>query len=432
MPLTFNKLNPIFVVLPLLFTGLLGAQQEPPIASTSPVGVTLKQVYEQALEHNERISISEQLIRQAEGLYRQTLGFSFPGFSFLHDTQWHDRSGASIQSPQHEGRFNAGIFGLTGYRELAAVKAGKSAIHLQQRALERAQQLLLSDVAIAFYGLLQAEENVRSTSSLVELARKRLAELSERVRVGRSREVEAVGQDFQITALQSQLEETQRQVAARRDLLGFLANTPIGVTQASDVTLPLTPASLETYLARIDTRPDVEAATEAIDIAQALTRIARSEYLPKLDLSANAYLYRPDARENVDWDAGLGVRVPIWAWGARRGLVQASLAGLQIREQEWNATRRQADIEIRDAYRNLLSAKRQMEFQQKAVGLARRDYEYQVRDDRRGLVTSLEVLESLNRLNSAELAYNNAQLAHRLTAINLEIMSGAKPEEILR
>ena len=80
--------------------------------------------------------------------------------------------------------------------------------------------------------------------------------------------------------------------------------------------------------------------------------------------------------------------------------------------------------------RDYLSATKQVEFQTKALELARRDYEQQVRDDRQGLVTSLEVLESLNRLNTAELALNSANLSQRLAAVNREIAAGATPAEI--
>lgn len=55
-----------------------------------------------------------------------------------------------------------------------------------------------------------------------------------------------------------------------------------------------------------------------------------------------------------------------------------------------------AELEIRNAYRNYVSARKQMDFRKKSVDLGRRDYDLQARDDRQGLVTSLEVIESLN------------------------------------
>ena len=48
-------------------------------------------------------------------------------------------------------------------------------------------------------------------------------------------------------------------------------------------------------------------------------------------------------------------------------------------------------------------------------------------DERRGLVTTLEVLESLNRLNAAELDFYGARLNTRLATVALEVAAGADP-----
>ncbi|TPW21351.1 MAG: hypothetical protein FD126_777, partial [Elusimicrobia bacterium] len=65
-----------------------------------------------------------------------------------------------------------------------------------------------------------------------------------------------------------------------------------------------------------------------------------------------------------------------------------------------------------------------------AVGLAERDYAMQRRDEVRGLVTSLEILESLNRLSAARLAMSEADLTARLAAVSLELAGGARPSEM--
>lgn len=420
------RMTKCFTVIQLLVMPHISFAQEP---NSPPPIRTLKDAYTHALKHSERIAISEHLVREAESLYRQTRGLSLPALSYQHETTWEDNSGSSTES---QGLFRLAKSDLTGYRELAALKAGKSAVRREEYQKQRIEQLLLRDIAGAFLGLLQARENVLSTKRLIELAQSRLKELRERVRVGRSRQVELIGQEFQIVSLESQLEETLRIMNARTDLVEYLVGAPVSEPEAPDSDFLITQEPIERYLARIDARPDVQAAQSNVDVFRGSVRIARSDYLPQMGLAANYYTYRPDDRDNVDWDASLDVGLPLWTWGARRGALHAARAVLHQSEQEWAGARRQAELDVRNAYRDLASAKKQMDFQRKAVDLARRDYELQVKDDRRNLVTSLEVLESLNRLNSAELALNNARLVMRLAALNLEIAAGAMPKEILK
>jgi outer membrane protein TolC len=401
------------------------------VGQPAPASVsTLKEAYAQALRTSERITVSEQTVREAEALYRQTLGASFPALSFVHDTLLQDQAGGA--AARSNGSFQLRKTGLSGYRELAALRAGRS--QLAQRRFEqaRAEQLLLGNVAGAFFGLLQAKENVRATDRLAELAKRRLTELRERVRVGRTREADALQQEFQITSLASQKEELARQVDSRANLLAFLVGRPLSDPGLSGGGIAAQAPSEEAYLARVGRRPDVRALAESVETSASFVRIARAEYLPRLDLGANAYLYRPAAQRNSDWDAFVTLGVPLWTWGARRGSVDAATAVLEQNRAVLHEAERQAALEIRNAYRDYAAARAQLGFQEHLVALARRDYEFQRRDDRRGLVTSLEVIESLNRLNSVELSLNNARLDERLAALNLEIASGATPEEVLQ
>lgn len=391
---------------------------------------TLRETYARALRHSDSVAASAQSLRSAEALYRQALGSSLPELSLAHDTQWSQRPSGGAPGVQHDGMARLSWSGLTGYRELALIKSARATAAQREQLRKRAEQLLLADVAGAFFGLLQARENANATAELLGLAERRLRELQDRVRVGRTREADAIGQEVQVSALRAQLEESERQAQARSDLLAFLVRTPADPT--ADAQTPPPPGPLEDYLARLETRPDVRAALAAVEAARGELRAARSGHLPELGLQANRYGYRPASRENNRWDASLSLSLPIFSWGAVQASADAAAAALGTEEYALQAARRQADLELRNAHRDDSSALRQFEIRSRTAALAQRDYELQRNDERRGLVTSLEVLESLNRLNNARLAYNSALLDARLAAIALELAAGAAPEELLR
>lgn len=415
----------------LLLAALLLAPPSVSAQGEAPVR-TLREAYQAALANSDAVGASEQSLREAEALYRAALGGSFPELSARHETTWQDRRAGGAASTQSDGMLRLSKTGLTGYRELAAVRGSKSAIGRRGHEVGRARQLLLLDVAAAYYGLIQAKENVETTTQLLDFADKRLAEIKERVRVGRAREADALAQEVQSQSLHSQLEESLRQVQARGDLLAFLVRAPVQPVAPSTSTVTPAPPPLEGYLNRVEQRPDVAAARDALKAAESAVDYAVGGYFPELGLQANYYGYRPAARSDNKWDASATVSLPLFAFGANRATTAAARASYERESLGLRAVRRAADLDARNAHRDFSSALRQLEISRRTGELARRDYRLQTADERRGLVTSIEVLQSLDRLNISALALNDALVQARLAAIALEIAAGAAPEDLLK
>jgi outer membrane protein len=408
---------------PLAAAALLWAV---PLSAQAPAKpVTLREAFALALAQSDSVASSEWTLRQAEAQYRQALGGILPELSLRHQTLAQLR-----EPPTHDGSLRASLAGLNGYRELALLKAARAGERQRRHERRRAEQLLLLDVAGAFYGQLQAREAATATEGLIVFAEKRLAELRERVRVGRAREADALAQDVQLEQLRSQLEETRRLAAARADLLEFLLREPV-TPVVEDGPAPAPKAALADYLARVEDRPDVAAAREQVEAAEGAAGAPRAGRLPSLSLTGDWFGYRePFPRDRQRWQATFTASMPIWSWGARSAAVRAADAFVGLQEIVLRSTRRLADLNVRNAHRDHLTAERQFAIRRRALELARRDYDLQARDERRGLVTTLEVLESLNRLNAAELDFYGARLATRLAAVALETAAGADPASL--
>ncbi|MBI5202874.1 MAG: TolC family protein [Elusimicrobia bacterium] len=391
---------------------------------------TLREVFDASLKASETVLATEQSIIQAEALYRQAFAGSFPELSVRSDTTWDQKRSYQYRGANENAYLRLAQTGLTGIREAAAWKAGKALVGRREAELFRAEQQLLSAVAGAYFGFLQSRENGATFDRLISQADKRLTELRDRVRVGRSREADVTSQDLQSISLQSQREESRRLIEARGDLLGFLIKGQVGAELAEGPE-SLTDKPLTEYLSRLESRPDVRAAARQRELAEADRESARALHFPQFSMAADHYFGR--SVPNVDhnrWDASFNVALPLWSWGARSAAVNSASAGYAAAELALQGTRRAAELEVKNAWRDYASAKRQLALQRRAADTARKDYELNGKDERRGLVTALEALTSLDRLASAELNYTNARLATRLAAIALENASGTPFESM--
>jgi outer membrane protein len=396
--------------------------------------LTLKEAYQKALAKNEAVAESEQAILQAFALYQETIRSAMPSFSYQYNTVWQDPVGltAATEDPQAEGAFQFKKTGLTFYKEWVAARTGKAFIGQRQHEKQRVEQLLLSSVAGAYYGILEADENVATTRQLIDLAKKRLAELDARARVGRSRASDPLGAQFQLKLLEIQEQEALRLALAQRDLMAFLMGERVTLPLSASFRHTTNTRKLDDYIKQTESRADIQALRQAVEIARGALKIARSKDFPSLDIGANYYTNRPDAREAIDWDATLTVTVPLFAWGANRHAISAGKANVHKLEEAFGAGRRQAEFSVRDAYRNLMTARRKFALAEEGLSFAKQDYLLQSQDEEKGRVTSLEVLEALNRLNQAERTRADIRLQMRLFALNLELTAGTSSEEVLQ
>jgi outer membrane protein len=85
---------------------------------------------------------------------------------------------------------------------------------------------------------------------------------------------------------------------------------------------------------------------------------------------------------------------------------------------------RTADQDTRTAYANFDAAVAQVVVLREAAALAAKDFEAQVDDYRRGVVSNLDVLTALQDYQTARIQLHNANMQARLNLINLNVASG--------
>lgn len=393
--------------------------------------LSLKDCFELARGYSDRVAISAHEIERARARYMQSLGELLPQISFklselLQDPSAADGGDESVrrtltQLSRTEGAFNFQqvLFrGLQEYQAVGIAKLDKRRADLVRKDVERR---LFGDVAVAFFTTALTEQDIETDQMIIEVIGGRIDELRRRVRLGRSREGELTQEQALLALLEADLVRKQGQRAVAYEILSFLTGKdPMPTIKWSDPNMNAN-QSVTFYLEKIENRPDVASIRTVKQIADKNIKVARGNFLPRLDAEANLYTFRPGFLSDVKWDAQFQLDVPLFRF-QNFGIYKEAKVEAKQAELELEDLQRVARREVKVAYEDYQSAQAQHERYRKAAELAFKNFKLQSRDFELGRATHLDVLtaqrtwlDSLDQRNRAEvqtwLEWTRLQLA---------------------
>lgn len=361
----------------------------------------LQKSFEAAIQYNESVKIKEQDVEIAKEQKSQAVGSVLPQISAIgtytkQDTsQLTNAQKTSISEDNHSARLNASQSLFKGTREYAAWRAANRNVEAQEFSFQQTKRDLYAQVAQQFYTLLQAKKDLENLKTLLDLTEKRAADLQKRTRVGRARrgellQAQALSASARALVKQGETALTQAKTSFYQ-VTGIADGDPIDV-----VTLPSTFKSLDSYLGQLEERPDLKAYKKRVDYSDELVSTAWGAHLPTLDLDGNYYLRREGSLEKVKWDVGVVLTIPLFEGGVTQSKVREAAAGRLQSELQLAYGRRTAEKEIRDLFSAVSDGVQQLATLKESAKLAEENFREQTKDNRYGLVTSLEVLQALN------------------------------------
>lgn len=409
---------------------LAGLISGSPIHAAEPKPLTLADCYALALQRSEAIAIHQERIAESEAHFSQSLSGILPKASFVStDKRQDDAGGDSVSSrfaltriPERKFALSQPLF--SGFKEFAAMSAARA--ERQQRTYDkvRAEQLLLADVADAFYLLREQRRDLQVLQAIRNALQERIRELRERERLGRSRASEVFSAEAQWRRVEAEMEVVRGRETTTRQLLEFLTGRdPLEITSEPESPLPLL-GRLEAYRVKSDRRPDVQAAAESWQGYEKLVAYEKAGHWPTVGLEGNYYTERAGVLENVKWDAQLKAELPLYQGGKTKGAVREASARAHQARLRYEQAKRTADLEIRNAYADLQAAQSRLAALEIAVEAAEKSYEAQVQDYRRSLVSLLDVLQSLQSLEDVRRDYQRANLEARRLTWHLRVATG--------
>lgn len=371
--------------------------------------LTLADCYSLALKQSETIAIDAEAIKITETHFLQALSIILPHISFIStDTREEEPNDpgttfATLKpASSSERKFNVTQTLFNGFKAFAAIRG--SDYERGQRVNEkiRAEQLLLVDVANAFYLLKEKREDLKALQKIRLALRNRIRELRKRENLGRSRPSEVVNARAQLYSVEADIELVKNQEVVARELLEYLVGGAVYSITDDAHNIPGSLQPEQHYVSRSDARPDVKATKFAWEVSKEESKAVDSDFLPYAYVEGNYYAQRTGFNKDTDWDVVLRVNVPIFDGGYTIGRSNEARSKARQKELEFRRARRRAPYDIREAYVRLNTALNVHKLLEKEFKTAKLNYHLQKRDYELSLVNNLDVLAAIQTLQNSE------------------------------
>lgn len=283
-------------------------------------------------------------------------------------------------------------------------------------------QLVIS----SYYRYYQAQLDVKNLTELLKLSRERVQEIRTRTTLGKSRRGELVQAEAQVLTAQSQIDQGNINFIQAKKLLEFY--TGIANIELAPLTMiPKELPGMSTYLDKVKTRPDLLASSQQVQIAERQISVAKGGHYPQLDFVGNYYFDRTGTLATSDWDAALVLSLPLFQGGAVTSRVRQAAQQKNAAKMDYHQSLRTAETDVTVLYQNYIMLHSQLDALKNAVGKAEEAYKLNRHDYNLGLVTNLEVLQSLNIYIETKRTYDSLLASAHMTYKNIEAATGALP-----
>jgi outer membrane protein len=392
--------------------------------------VDLKMAYQTASNHMETLKRNDSSLNQAEERKNRAIGTLGPSLSAVGNYLMIDPPPTTgIRAFTLTKQYSSALRleqPLIRGGSLSAFELTKEDIILQEHLKNFSKISLYQMVINAYYTLYQTEQDLKHLKELNIFSLERVNDLSQRTKVGRARKGELSQAQTQLFT--SQAQERQGQMNHLQALKNFLFLTGLSDAKISlSEMLPEKLEPLESYLLKLENRPDLQAGSQEINIADKRVGISKGGHWPNLNLAGNYYLTRTGILEDSQWDVGVSLNFPLFQGGAVNAQVKEAVEIRKSAELNFKESQRTAQRDITILYQNYLDLYEQYHQLKLAVLKAEESYKLSKKDYNFGLINNLELLQSLNLFIETKRNYDRTFALAHMTFKNLEASTGVLP-----
>jgi outer membrane protein len=412
-----------------------------PIArkASNPRALDLQACFQLTAIRDDSLKISMEDVEIARAQMSQAIAALWPTFTVSNEQQFlHYRGPAAFggftilgnstiegnRNYTSQSNVNMSYTLFNGGQNWNNVGANSAAIAAKKQTLARDYQTIYQDVAQAFYNVLEFEGDMTIQADLIDALRARVDDLTDRVNLGRSRPSELLQAQTDLANAKVTYESQRGSLNAAKETVAFYIGIPAANLELKDTQQFPSAAQLEAYLRKSGTRPDILSQLESLRQAERQLSVAIGQLWPTISAQGDFLASQDPASNNIDASMTLEASMPIFDGGLIAGQIHQNHEMVRQSRLNVEQLQRTADQDTRTAFANFQAAVAQVIVLREAVTLAAKDFEAQVDDYRRGVVSNLDVLTALQDYQTARIQLHNANMTARLNLINLHVAAG--------
>ncbi|MGL5513259.1 MAG: TolC family protein [Sporomusa sp.] len=432
----------------LLTASMLVAVALPGLAA--PVELTLDEAVDMALNNNPAMKISATEVEKSKWDVKAAKAGKGPSISLSHDTGRsksaatstvaYDAAGvlqlaraSESYATRYANSVDLSLPIYTGGRLEGAIDKAKLGLKVADFGMEETRQQVKLDATVGYYSILQTRNLVALSAESLDRLNAHLENVEAQYSAGVVAKTDVLRSEVEKASAEQDLiiaeNNYELAVSSLNNVIGLPLDTQISVAEELNY-VKYDKTLAECITAALANRPDLAQAAANVEIAKADIKVAASGN--KISLAATASEKWNDddfpGTDNNNWAIGINASYNLFDSGLTRSQVKGAKAYLEKATEQLRQARDSAQLEVRQAYLNMLEAEKRIDTSSVAVVKAEEDYKIARVRYSAGVGTNLDVIDSQVALTSAKTDYVQALYDYNTSHAKLDKAMGITVE----
>lgn len=314
------------------------------------------------------------------------------------------------------------------------IRAYNNITHLAEKIADdkytRQYQELIVAVDETYWNIVQLAARKRLAESYLELVKKLDNDIEKMVAEGFATKADGLSVKVKVNEANVAIIQVDNGIEILKmklcQLCGLPQDTPIKLSDEDAENIPALLISDNIQSEAWHNRPELSALATSVKIQDEKIKLARSEFLPTVALTAGYFATYPSVFNSFEkkfkgtWNIGVAVNIPLLTWGDRSYKVRAATAQAAVARYEFEETREKIELQVSQSHQKVHEAHEKYKASLSSQAEADENLRYATLGLKEGVIPVSNVLEAQTAWLSAKTNLITAEIDLRLTNLYLE------------
>lgn len=314
---------------------------------------------------------------------------------------------------------------IRAYNQLAGLSE-----KLAEAGREQELQQVIQETDEAYWQIVSLANRRNLAEKFVETLKKFTRDVEVLYETGMSTKADMLSVKVKLNQAEMTLLRVEDGLALSRMALNRICGLPLDTVYVLKEellnALPVSETSAPGIEQVYDNRPEISRLALAADIYREKEKIARSAYLPTVAFTANYIAMTPSFFDGIStkldgmWSVGVGVKAPLFHWGAARKTVRSARAETEIMNFRLQEAKEQIELQVNQAQFKIKEAARKMQVAESNREKADENLKYARLGFQEGTIPVSNVLEAQTAWLSAHSDVIDSRIEMKLCEVYLQ------------